>query len=408
MSRGLFYKNLAWQVLLQGARYFFPLLLVPYLTRILKPDGFAIYAYIVAYGALVQVFIEYGFNLAGTRFIAKANTLQEKERVSGDVLISRGFLTALSITGTIVLSFYIDVFQENLTFLLVVVFASAAKASMPDFIFQGYERLGALTNRFIFTKTLAVFPVFFFVRSFDDICLIPLFDLVTSIAGLIWSYYLANRLFHLGIRFTGLQKGISLLKSNFPYFISNISAASLNGVTTLIIGISSLNFVEVSYWSIALTTVCAVQSLFYPLLNSLYPHIVIYNDIAFVKRIIAISTPLILLGCVAFVFCSELIIRIVAGEAYLEGVWVMQWLSALIIIPFFSMILGWPLLGARGFAKEIATTTVTSSCLCIVMLLFTEWYFGLTMERLCLIRCFSELVLALMRFFYCIKFRLIN
>lgn len=76
----------------------------------------------------------------------------------------------------------------------------------------------------------------------------------------------------------------------------------------------------------------------------------------------------------------------------------MQWLSALIFIPFFSMILGWPLLGARGYAKEIAITTVTSSCLCIAMLLVA----------ICFIRCFSELLLAFMRFFYCQKFRLLQ
>lgn len=408
MSRVLFYKNLAWQLLLQGARYFFPLLLVPYLTRILKPDGFAVYAYIVAFGGFVQVFIEYGFNLAGTRYIAHAKSLQDKERASGDVFYSRLFLSCLSLAATLFISSYIAVFRENLVFLLAVVSASAVKASMPDFIFQGYERLGALTNRFIFTKSLAIFPVFFFVHSVNDIYWIPLFDLASSVVGLFWSYFLVRRFFHLGFRFSGPKRIIFLLRRNFPYFISNISAASLNGLTTLVIGVSSLNFIEVSYWSIALTVVCAVQSLFSPLLNSLYPHIVIHNDIAFVKKIIKFATPVIFIGCVAFVFSSRTIVCIVAGDAYLEGVWVMQWLSALIFIPFFSMILGWPLLGARGYAKEIAITTVTSSCLCIAMLLVAICFFGLTMERLCFIRCFSELLLAFMRFFYCQKFRLLQ
>lgn len=54
-----------------------------------------------------------------------------------------------------------------------------------------------------------------------------------------------------------------------------------------------------------------------------------------------------------FVFSSRTIVCIVAGDAYLEGVWVMQWLSALIFIPFFSMILGGPLWGLVAMLKKL-------------------------------------------------------
>lgn len=39
MRRGLFYKNLFWQILLQGAWYVFPFFLLPYVTRLLKFGG---------------------------------------------------------------------------------------------------------------------------------------------------------------------------------------------------------------------------------------------------------------------------------------------------------------------------------------------------------------------------------
>ena len=407
MRRGLFYKNLFWQILLQGARYVFPLLLLPYLTRVLKPDGYAIYAYVIAYGALVQVFVEYGFNLSGTRLIAQAKDKEEQGRAAGDIFVSRLVLSITSILATFLIAQYIPVLRDNLLFVLAVVLAADVKASMPDFIFQGYERLESLTGRFVFSKTLSVFPVFLLVHSIDDLCWIPVLDLLSGVLAVLWSYYLAGRLFSVGFKFSGFFKALSLLKTNFSYFISNMSAASLSGLTTLIIGVSSLSFVEVSYWSVALTAVGAVQSLFGPLINSLYPHVVIHNDIDFVEKIVKIAVPVMFGLCALFVFFSEFIVKVIAGSAYLDGVWVMQWLSALIFFSFFSMLFGWPLLGARGFAKAVATTTLLASIVCLSSLVVVEVLFGLTMESLCIIRCVAELVLVLLRLLYCLKYRLI-
>lgn len=407
MSRPLFYKNIFWQILLQGAKYVFPLLLLPYLARILKPDGYAVYAYVISYGTLVQVFVEYGFNLSGTRFIAQAKDKNEQGRITGGIFISRLFLSFISILATLFIAQYIPILRENLAFVLTVVLSADVKASMPDFIFQGYERLGSLTSRFIFSKTLSIFPVFFLVHSVDDLYLIPVLDLVSGILALMWSYYLAGKLFSVGFKVSGFYRSLCLLKTNFSYFISNMSAASLSGLTTLIIGVSSLKFVEVSYWSIALTAVGAIQSLFGPLLNSLYPHIVIHNDIGFVEKIAKLSVPVMTILCAVFVFSSDIIVRVIAGVAYLDGVWVMQWLSVLLFFSFFSMLFGWPLLGARGYAKEVATTTVISSLVCLLSLIVVEAIFGLSMEILCITRCFAECVLFLTRFLYCLKYRLI-
>ena len=407
MSRVLFYKNLFWQILLQGARYVFPLLLLPYLARVLKPDGYAVYAYVIAYGALVQVFVEYGFNLSGTRFVAQANDKNEQERVSGDIFISRLILSLVSLCATFIIAQHIPVFRDNLIFVLIVVLAADVKALMPDFIFQGNEKLGSLTGRFIFSKTLSIIPVFFLVHSVDDLCWIPVLDLVSGIFAFLWSYYLTEKLFNVRFKISGFCKALYLLKSNFSYFISNLSAASLSGLTTLIIGVSSLNFVEVSYWSVALTAVGAVQSLFCPLINSLYPHIVIHNDVRFVEKIIKIAVPVMFALCAVFVLASELIVKIIAGSAYLDGVWVMQWLSVLIFFSFFSMLFGWPLLGARGYSKEVATTTVLSSLICLSLLIAAEATFGLSMEMLCVIRCLAECFLSFARFMYCLKYHLI-
>lgn len=55
-------KNIAFQYLLQIAIYVFPFITLPYLTRVLGPDEFAVRAYAASVMAIVGTLINYGFN----------------------------------------------------------------------------------------------------------------------------------------------------------------------------------------------------------------------------------------------------------------------------------------------------------------------------------------------------------
>ena len=59
-----FYSNVVWQYGLQIVKYIFPLITLPYLTRVLLPEGYAIYAYVVSFMTFAQTFVDFGFNLS--------------------------------------------------------------------------------------------------------------------------------------------------------------------------------------------------------------------------------------------------------------------------------------------------------------------------------------------------------
>ena len=54
MKHNTFYKNTLWQYGLQILKYLFPLLLIPYLTRILGTEGYAVYAYVLSFMGVVK------------------------------------------------------------------------------------------------------------------------------------------------------------------------------------------------------------------------------------------------------------------------------------------------------------------------------------------------------------------
>ena len=72
-------KNGIWLYILQFFNTVFPLLTLPYVTRILGTNGYGIFSYALNIITYLQVIVEYGFNLSGAREIAIQESEKERE-----------------------------------------------------------------------------------------------------------------------------------------------------------------------------------------------------------------------------------------------------------------------------------------------------------------------------------------
>ena len=83
------------------AKYIFPYLTLPYLTRVLEPDAYAVRAYILAAMTFMQVFLDYGFNSYGTKVVAESiNDEGLIHRVTSSIALLR---IMLAVVGAIAL-----------------------------------------------------------------------------------------------------------------------------------------------------------------------------------------------------------------------------------------------------------------------------------------------------------------
>lgn len=403
------YKNITWQFLLQAIRYLFPFVLLPYLTRIFGMEGYSSYVYVVSFAVFVQLLVEFGFNLTATKYFSQTRDKYAKVEINTNILISRLLISSFVISASVIAALEIPILYNNFEFTLLMTIAACIRGMWPDYIFLAYENLGPITVRFFLARSLAVIPVFLLVKSFNQINVIGILEVISALVSLIWSYYTAHKLFGIGIARTGfgINKIFGYIKDTFPCCISNVAANSTSGLTTLILGVSGLALAEISYWSLAVTAVAAVQALFVPINNALYPHIVNNNDIDFVKRISIYALPALFLLTLVFCIESDLIIKIIGGDDYLSGAFVFYWISPTIVFSFYAMIYGWPVLGAKGNVKKVALTSVISSVFCFISLLLFAIFFNVNLIGICLIRCLSELLLMCSRLFLCFKLKLV-
>lgn len=398
-----FIKNVFWQYGLQIIKYILPLITLPYLTRVLEPEGYAIYACIVSFMTFVQSFVDFGFNLSGTKLIASAKGPEEKGEAVGAVTEARIILCVVAAPVVLLIAEFIPITKSNILYTFLAFIAVCGKALAPDFIFMGQEQMGPITTRYLLSKGVSTVLTFVFVRSIADMLWIPVLDIISSVVALIWSFRIASSHFGIGIRLVHLSKAFRELKQSALYCFSNMAASVFTGFTTLLIGVVVDNAAEISYWSLSMTAIGAVQSLYAPIVNSLYPHMVKNKDFAFAKQLMMIAVPVVLIGTVAFALLSRFIMMILGGEQYLEGSWVMAAVSPVLFFSFFATFLGWPVLGAAGRVRELTTTTVTSSLFCVGALVALSLSGFASVSAVCLVRVITEIILFVSRALYCWK-----
>lgn len=398
VRHGSFFKNAAWQYGLQILKYLFPLVLIPYLTRVLGTEAYAVYAYIYSFMGVMQTIADFGFTLSGTKKVVENRG--DKTTLSilvGNIEAARLMLLGILLVATLVISAFIPIMAENVLYVVLALVAVGLRALLPDFLFQGYEQMGPLTTRYFASKGAQVVLTFLLVHGPEDLLLVALADIIGSAIGFIWSFVASKRVFGVGIALPSLRWSLLELRDSAIYCVSNVSSSLFSGFTTIIIGLALTNRTDIAFWSLTLTTVNAVQALYTPIANSLYPHMLNSCDFSFAKKLALLAAPALAVGTAAYCMLSEPIILVLGGSEYIGASHVMWMVAPVLPLSFYSILIGWPVLGAMGKVKELTMSTVVAGVLNVVVLL--ALYAGgiATLDSICVARWMVEAVLLLAR-----------
>lgn len=400
MKHNTFYKNTLWQYGLQILKYLFPLLLIPYLTRILGTEGYAVYAYVLSFMGVVQTIADFGFTLSGTKKVVDLRgDTAALSRLVGAITVARLMLLCGLFFCVMVVTRFIPIMAENTVYVIWAFFATAGRTVLPDFIFQGNERMGPLTTRYFASKGVQVALTILLVRGPGDLILVAVADVLSEIVDIAWSYRAQKRLFGVGIARPTFKESFEELRVSAIYCVSNVSSSLFSGFTTVIIGLAITSKTDIAFWSLTLTTVNAVQSLYTPIANSLYPHMIKNRDFGFARKLALVALPVLVLGIVAYCALSKPIMLVLGGPEYVGGAHVMWMISPIFIFSFYGILIGWPVLGAMGHVKELTVSTLFTGIVNVVSLLALYLAGLITLDVICVARWGCDALLLLVRVF---------
>lgn len=400
MKHNTFYKNTLWQYGLQILKYLFPLLLIPYLTRILGTEGYAVYAYVLSFMGVVQTIADFGFTLSGTKKVVDLRgDTAALSRLVGAITVARLMLLCGLFFCVMVVTRFIPIMAENTVYVIWAFFATAGRTVLPDFIFQGNERMGPLTTRYFASKGVQVALTILLVRGPGDLILVAVADVLSEIVDIAWSYRAQKRMFGVGIARPTFKESFEELRVSAIYCVSNVSSSLFSGFTTVIIGLAITSKTDIAFWSLTLTTVNAVQSLYTPIANSLYPHMIKNRDFGFARKLALVALPVLVLGIVAYCALSKPIMLVLGGPEYVGGAHVMWMISPIFMFSFYGILIGWPVLGAMGHVKELTVSTLFTGIVNVVSLLALYLAGLITLDVICVARWGCDALLLLVRVF---------
>jgi len=256
-------------LILQGANYLLPLLILPFLVRILGAEKFGLIMFAQSLSTFLIVFVDFGFILSGTREVSLVRKDRQKlsEVFSAIMIIkvSLLFIALLILFGIINLftRFSVDAEVYYLSFGIVI-----GQALFPVWFFQGIEKMKFITFINITAKVIFTLLVFVFIRQRSDYILVPIFNSLGFIVAGVIGFFVCLKYIDLKLPSLNLIK--KLLIESSSLFVSNFATSLYTASNVFILGIFTNNTITGVYSSME-KLVLAIKNVYTPLYQAIFP-----------------------------------------------------------------------------------------------------------------------------------------
>lgn len=404
MKKNKMFQNASMLLIMNIAKMIFPLITLPYLTRVLSTETYGVVAYVRSVMIYMQVFVDFGFALSATKDIVEANGNKEKiGKITGNVLFGNLLLSAVGTVLLIPIVSFIPVLKGYGVYVFLSQVSVILSCFFIEYFFNGMEKMHLLTIRFVVMKTISTALTFVIVKGEADMLWIPILDIIGYGVAAIFSMIQLKK-YEIPLKTDGISYAWRTIKKSFYYFLSNMASTAFNVLNTLLIGIYA-SATDVAYWSVCLQLISAVQSVYSPISNGIYPEMIRSKNMGIINKIMKIFMPIITAGCIFTIIVAKYALIIVGGPEYAAATPVLVRLTPVLFFSFGSFMLGWPALGAIQKVKEITFTTLLSAGFQIVSLLVLAFIGQFEIVYIAIIRSITEAILSISRAVYCVKYR---
>lgn len=402
------FKNQFFNLSMQVLNLLFPILAIPYTTRLFGPE---ILGEINFANSIVQYFILIamaGIPVYATREIAKvrddANLLRKKFK---EIAILQIVFTAFSIIMYGVLIFSV---QRLKSYLYIYLFLGLQILSYSfNFVWflQGIEKYRFAAIATFISKLTNVILIFTLLKKREDIYIYALITGITMVINAIINMFFAFRLLKdfkltekLEVNYQSVKSHIYLI---LVFFLSDIAVKIYTAMDQTMLGILDSSE-SVAYYSMSIRLEKVVVALITSMAVVMLPRIsnsIKNNKMDDVKKYVSMSINIVYLIAIPAMFgvlaIGEEIIPIFLGEEFLQSTDVFMLVSSLFIIIGLSNVFGMQVMVPYGKEKKFTVILSTSAIINFIvnLILIPKFsYYGATFATI-----FAELVVTIWMYF---------
>lgn len=250
-ERKIVFGNFISLTSLQSINYILPLVVLPYLIRIIGMEKFGLIAFAQS---LVQYFLivtDYGFSLSATRTISLIGEHKQKtNELFSSVMTVKLIFSSISFLILCGLIFFIPKFKAD-WLVYILSFGSVIGSTLfPVWFFQGKEKMNYIAVVNVISGLVYAVCIFIFINSPEDFLLVPFLNSLFSVTSGILGLYIAFRKFRLEFIFQKYDSIKRELKTGWDIFISILSINAYTTTRIFAVGLLTNNVIT-GYYSLA-------------------------------------------------------------------------------------------------------------------------------------------------------------
>lgn len=363
--------------------YVFPLITVPYVSRIIGPDSYGIINYSAAFIAYFSLLIAYGFDLTGVRRIARNPDDNEYvSQIFSQITNARILLFLVSCLLFFLSILIVSPLRQN-TYVSVIIFATTiSSVIVPQYIYQGKQHLSIFAILNFIKGLVNTILIFILIKHKEDFIFLPTLNFAIGLLSSIFLLAYAYKKFDLKYHWIKIKDSLKLLVDERVIFFSTVVISIYTTTNTVVLGLFA-PATDVGFFTVSLNLVNVISSVISaPLLIALYPYIgnAFGRDrdlgLEMVKKTLPLAGYLTFTaGIILFAF-APLIIKLFYGSQFQSAVLPFQ---ILVFTPFMttlSNVFGFQTMLNLNMDKTFFRVTATASIIGLVMNIFMSKIFG--------------------------------
>lgn len=352
-----------------------PLLLIPYLARVLRPEGWGTVVFAQSFAAAVGLLLEYGFYLSATRQVARVRAFPGRVAslvagVLGAKILLLGAVLVLATAASLI----VPTFRANPLYLFWACGTAVAQGFSPFWYFQGVERMSAAAALEVIGKAAATLGVFLLVKQPEQGWLV--LALQASAAAAVTAITTAWMYRAVPFRAPQLGEALAMLREGAGLFVLRGASSLYVQANSFILGLLTTAPV-VAYFGSAEKLIRAALGLLQPATQALYPRIshLVLSDKEEAGQLLRLSLFLtgglgVAMGVCTFL-AAPWLVQVLLGPGYQAAVPVLRAFSALPPIVAVGTVLGmqWALPAGhdRAFFRYVLTAGVLNLGMAVLL-----------------------------------------
>lgn len=263
-------KNFIFNALLTICGYIFPLMVIPYVSRILGVANMGACNFVDSIVDYFTIFSMMGINTLGIREIAKSkNCREDLNKVFSELFSLNTITTLIAVLLLTIAVFCVPKFQDYRDLFYLGILKLFFNYMLINWFFQGLEDFKYITMRYVVVKTIFVIAIFTLIHTNNDTILyytlVCLSWALNGIINIIYSKKIVSFRFTINIR----KEFITSFFILGCYWFMNSLYTTFNVV---FLGFRT-NDTEVGYYTSANRLLCIIIALFTTLSSVIVPRV---------------------------------------------------------------------------------------------------------------------------------------